>query len=175
MHCTAAFFSQSSFLHFVLCYSDDAERQRNKLLSNSLQKNVPSLSIFLLKPNCVQFVGNWNHIFHLTFQNENLWGKRSNKAVTIWSSIIISVVGVVPHLKKVTPKVYQACVTINIFTSLLLFQTIRTAETSVMLLVNIIPWWKRNWVVHKNKHFLLKNIHSFSNISAKINLTNHAL
>lgn len=30
-------------------------------------------------------------------------------------------------------------------------------------------------MVHKNKHFLLKNIHSFSNISAKINLTNHAL
>lgn len=38
----------------AFCYSDDAERQRNKLLSiiHSEERTV------LLEPNCVQFVGN---------------------------------------------------------------------------------------------------------------------
>lgn len=101
----------------------------------------------------MQFVGNWNHIFHLTFQNEKLWGKRSNKAVTIWSSIIISVVEVVPLLKRVIPKVYQACVIRN-FTSLLLFQATRTAETSIVRLeIWKLYWWKKGigWSILKKK------------------------
>lgn len=101
----------------------------------------------------MQFVGNWNHIFHLTFQNEKLWGKRSNKAVTIWSSIIISVVEVVPLLKRVIPKVYQGCVIRN-FTSLLLFQATRTAETSIVRLeIWKLYWWIKGigWSILKKK------------------------
>lgn len=60
-------------------------------------------------------------------------------------------VGVVPHLKKVTPKVCQAFVTLRNFTSLLLFQMMKTAETSIMYLEIILM--KKELGIYRNTPF----------------------